>query len=71
VDLCIIVQFRKKKIQQDATISQIFIIPYLYEAQHVLEDTAPHQEPKTALEASGCQCSFRLLMMGGVSPKTW
>ena len=51
--------------------------------------TAHHQEPKTALAASGfsynqphvqttfyvcktrgCQCSFRLLMMGGVSPET-
>jgi hypothetical protein len=30
-----------------------FIIPYLYEAQHVLGDTAHHQEPKTALAAFG------------------
>jgi hypothetical protein len=30
-----------------------FIIPYLYEAQHVSGDTAHHQEPKTALAASG------------------
>jgi hypothetical protein len=28
-------------------------IPYLYEAQHVLGDTAHHQEPKTAQAASG------------------
>jgi len=62
------------------------------------QHTAHHQEPKTALAASGlrawkvvgccgcwtpttsnnlphtqtrgCQCSFRLLMMGGVSPET-
>jgi hypothetical protein len=34
-------QFIKKKIQQDATMYQNFIIPYLYEAQHVLGDT-PH-----------------------------
>jgi hypothetical protein len=40
VDLCIIVQFIKK-IQQDATMYQNFIIPYLYEAQHVLGDTPP------------------------------
>jgi len=34
VDPCIIVQFIKK-IQQYATMYQNFIIPYLYEAQHV------------------------------------
>jgi len=32
---------------------QNFIIPYLYEAPHVLGDTVHHQEPKTALAASG------------------
>jgi hypothetical protein len=32
---------------------QNFIIPYLYEAQHVMGDTTHHQEPKTALAASG------------------
>ena len=31
----------KKKIQQDATMYQNFIIPYLYEAQHVSGDTPP------------------------------
>ena len=41
-----------EKIQQDATVLK-FIIPYLYEAQHVSGDTAHHQEPKTALAASG------------------
>ena len=30
-----------KKIQQDATVYQIFIRPYLYEAQHVSGDTPP------------------------------
>jgi len=30
-----------KKIQQDAKIYQNFIIPYLYEAQHVSGDTPP------------------------------
>jgi hypothetical protein len=34
MDLCIIVQF-VREIQQDATMYQNFIIPYLYEAQHV------------------------------------
>jgi len=30
-----------KKIRQDATMYQNFIIPYLYEAQHVLGDIPP------------------------------
>ena len=94
-----------KKIQQDATMYQHFIIPYLYEAQHVLGDTPPiirslklHWQPLVfhtwkavgcyqaqcawqrlptkrpttfhVWKTRGCQCSFRLLMMGGVSPKT-
>jgi len=40
VDPCIIVQFIKK-IQQDATMYQNFVIPYLYKAQHVSGDTSP------------------------------
>jgi len=40
VDPCIIVQFMNE-IQQDATMYQNFIIPYLYEAQHVSDDTPP------------------------------
>jgi hypothetical protein len=40
VDPSIIVQFIKK-IQQDATMYQNFIIPCLYEAQHVSGDTPP------------------------------
>jgi hypothetical protein len=31
----------KEKIQQDATMYQNLIIPYLYEAQHVSGDTLP------------------------------
>ena len=34
-------KIHKKKIQQDATMYQNFIIPYLYEAQHVSGDTPP------------------------------
>jgi len=90
---------------------KIFIIPYLYEAQHVSGDTPPiirslklhwqplvfnkwkvvgrvvsgrcqaqycaWQGPPTTspttfhlLKTRGCQCSFRLLMTGGVSPET-
>jgi len=41
VDPCIIVQFIQKKIQQDATMYQNIIIPYLYEAQHVSGDMPP------------------------------
>jgi hypothetical protein len=40
VDPCIIVQFIKK-IQQNSTVYQNFILPYLYEAHHVLGDTPP------------------------------
>ena len=89
---------------------QNFIIPYLYEAQHVSDDTPtiirslklhwqplifytwkvvgrvvggrcqaqcawqgpPTTRPKTfhVCKTRGCQCSFRLLMMGGVSSET-
>jgi hypothetical protein len=84
---------------------QNFIIPYLYEAQHVSGNTPPiirslklHWQPlvfhtrkvvghcqaqcawqyppithKTTFhiwKTRGCQCSFRLLTMGGVSSKT-
>jgi len=53
VDLCIIVKFIKK-IQQDATMYQdfyysIFILSPTCFGRH----TAHHQEPKTALAASG------------------
>ena len=65
-----------------------FIIPYLYEAQHVLGDTLPiirslklHWQPLVFhtwkvvgrvvwWTLSVTVCSFRLLMMGSVSPKT-
>jgi hypothetical protein len=40
IDPCIFVQFIKK-IQQDATIYQNFIISHLHEAQHVSGDTLP------------------------------
>jgi len=40
VDPCIVVKFIKK-IQQDATMYQNFIIRYLCEAQHVSGDTPP------------------------------
>jgi hypothetical protein len=84
---------------------QNFIIPYLYEVQHVSGYTPPiirslklhwqplgfhmwkvggrcqahcawHRPPTTrpttfhVWKPRGCQCSFRLLTMGGVSPET-
>ena len=85
VDPCIIVQFIQKYPTRCNGVSK-FIIPYLYEAQHVSGNTAHHQEPKTALAASGfayvegcwtcgywtltADARILLLMMGGVSPKT-
>jgi hypothetical protein len=61
VDPCILVLFIKK-IQQDATVFQnFFIIPNLYEAQHVSGDTAHHQEPKTALAASGFYHTWKVV----------
>jgi hypothetical protein len=73
---------------------QNFIIPYLYEVQHVSVDAPPiirwtwwtlsgtvwycaWQRPPTTRPTTfhvwktrGCQCRFRLLMMGGGSPET-
>ena len=81
---------------------QNFIIPYLYDAQHVSGDTPPivrslnlHWQPLVlhtwkvvgtlcgwqrppptrpttfhVCKTRGCQCSFRLLTMDGVSPET-
>ena len=59
----------KEKIRQDATMYQNFIIPYLYEAQHVSGDTPPiirslklHWQPlvlhtwKVAGRADGGRC---------------
>ena len=109
VDPCIIVQFIKKN-STKCNNDQNFIIPYLYEAQHVSGDTSPiirslklhwqalvfqtrevvgrvdggrcqaHcalQRPPTTCPTTfhvwktiGCQCSFRLLMMGGMWPET-
>jgi hypothetical protein len=95
-------RIHKEKIQRDATMYQNFIIPYLYEAQHVSDDTPPinrglklHWQPLVfhrwkvvervvggqrlpttrpttfhVWKTRGCQCSFRLLIMGGVSPET-
>ena len=63
---------------------QNFIIPYLHENStcfgchtahrqvHCAWQCPPNTRPTTfhVWKTRGCQCSFRLLMMGGVSPKT-
>jgi len=100
--------FIKKNPTRCNSVSE-FIIPYLYEAQHVSGDTPPsirslklhwqplvfrtwkvvgrvvggrcqaHTVPRPPTtrpttfqvwKTTGCQCSFRLLMMGGLSPET-
>jgi len=41
VDPCIIVQFIKKNSTRCNNVSNFLIISYLYEAQHVLDETPP------------------------------
>ena len=52
VDPYIIVKFVQKNPTRCNSVSK-FIIPYLHEAQRFGRHTAHHQEPKTALAASG------------------
>ena len=97
--LCSIHKEKSNKMQQCI---KIFIIPCLYEAQHVSSKTLPiirslklHWQPLVfhtwpvvgpviggcclpatrpttfhVWKTRGCQCCFRLLMMGGTSPET-
>ena len=107
MDPCVIVKFIKNPTKYNVS---NFIIPYVYEAQHVSDDTPPiirslklywkpavfytwkvvgrvvsrrcrahyaRQRPPTTRPTTfhvwitgGCQCSFRLLMMGGMSLET-
>jgi hypothetical protein len=101
--------FHKEKSNKMQLRIQIFVIPHLYEAQHVSGNTPPfirslklhwqllvlhmwkavgcvveHCQAQCAWKhppatrpttfhvwkTGGCQCSFRLLMKGGVSPET-
>jgi len=39
VDPCIIVQFIKRNPTRCSSVSKVFIVPYLYDAQHVSDDT--------------------------------
>jgi hypothetical protein len=73
----------KKKIQHDATMCQILLF-HIYMKLSIFRPTHhpstlcltmstnyTYKQPSTVLwKTRGCQCSFRLLMMGGVSPKT-
>jgi len=53
MDLCIIVQFLQNNPTRCNSVTK-FIIPYLHEAQTCFgRQTTHHQEPKTALAASG------------------
>ena len=84
VDPCIVVQFTKKNLTTCNSVSKFYFI-FIWSSTCFGQHTAHHQESKTALAASGfsyvegywtcswtrgCQCSFRLLIMGGVSPET-
>jgi len=108
VDPCIIVQFIKNNPTRCRNVSKFYYSIFIWSSTCFGRHTAHHQEPKTALAASGfsyvvgrvdggrcqahcawqrppstrpttfhvlktrgCQCSFRLLMMDGVSPETW
>ena len=108
---CNLVQFIKKNPTRCNSVSKFYYSIFIWSSTCFGRHTAHHQEPKTALVASGfsyvvgcwtciwwtlwgtysawqsppntrpttfrvwktrgCQCSFRLLMMGGVSPKTF
>ena len=118
---CIIVQFIKKNPTRSISVSKCYYPIFIWSSTCFGRHTAHHQEPKTALAATGfsyvegcwtcswwtlsgstvwegakgsfsycawrrppttrpttfhvwktrgCQCSFRLLVMGGVSPET-
>jgi len=110
MDPCIIVRFIKKNPTICNNVSKFYYSIIMWSSTCFGRHTAHHQEPKTALAASGfsyvegcwtcqwwtlsdiycawqrppttrpttfhiwktreCQCSFRLLMMGSVSPET-
>ena len=85
LDTYIIVQFIKKHPTRCNNVSNFFYSIFIWSSACFWRHTAHHQEPKTALAAQrawqrpttfhvwkprGYQCSFRLLMMGGVSPET-
>jgi len=81
VDPCIIVQFIKKKPTRCNSVSKFYYSIFIWSSTCFGWHTAHHQEPKTALAASGFSyvegcwtCSWWTLsgtaMMGGVSPET-
>jgi len=102
VDTCFIAQFTKKNPTICNNVSKFYYSIFIWSSTCFGRHTAHHQEPKTALAATGflyvagcwtcswwtlsgtvclttsgtlcltrgCQCSFRLLMMGGASPET-
>jgi len=66
VDLCIIVKFIKKNPTRFNNVSKF------YRQAHCAWQRPPTTRPTTfyVWKTRGCQCSFRLLMMGCVSPET-
>jgi len=110
MDPCIVIQFIKRNPTRCNNVSKLYYSMFIWSSTRFGRHTAHHQEPKTALAASGfayvegcwtwswwtgsgtvcawprpptprsstchvrktrgCQCSFRLPMMGGVSPET-
>jgi hypothetical protein len=97
VDLYIIVKFIKRNPTRCNNVSKFYYSIFIWSSACFSWHIAHHQEPKTALAASGflyvegcwtcsppttcptafhiwktrgCQCSFRVPMIGGVSPKT-
>jgi hypothetical protein len=90
---CSIVQYIKENPTRCNNVSNFYCSMFIWSSTCLGWHITHHQEPKTALAASGflyvggcwtcswwttshvwktrgCQCSFRLLMMGGVSPET-
>ena len=71
--------FIKKNPTRCNNVSKFFYYSiFIWSSTCFRRHTAHYQEPKTALAASGFSyvegcwtCSFRLLMMGGVSPETY
>ena len=73
---CIIVQFIKKNPTRCNNVSKFYYSIFIWSSTCFGRNTAHHQEPKTTRTTTfhvwktrDCQCRFRLLMMGGVSPK--
>jgi hypothetical protein len=80
VDLCIIVKNIKKKSTRRNSVSELYYSIFIRSStcfgrqRYCAWQRPPTTRPTTfhvrVWKTRGCQCSFRLLMMGGVSPET-